>query len=234
MNRVAVVLIALVFLALRIALLIAREPFFDELFTVWISGKSFAGIVHALMNDSGPPLYYFVVHALGLHSVFADRVLSLVFSTVSLALLLADKRYAAAALLAVFPPAVLFAVDARAYALCAMFVELGVLALDREKPYAAALLFVAGAYSHYYAALFFVLLWRNWKAFAIAVILFLPALALALHQPRESIAWIGAFPQYPDVLFVRPPIWLLVIAVGLLLAAAYRLNRYAAMTLIPL
>src|SRR5438045_3967519 len=61
MNRVAVVLIALVFLALRIALLIAREPFFDELFTVWISGKSFAGIVHALMNDSGPPLYYFVV-----------------------------------------------------------------------------------------------------------------------------------------------------------------------------
>src|SRR5438477_4844927 len=134
MNRAVAIVIAFVFLALRIALLKAREPFFDELFTVWISGKSFAGIVHALMNDSGPPLYYFVVHALGLHSVFADRVLSLVFSTVSLALLLADKRYAAAALLAVFPPAVLFAVDARAYAMCAMFVTIGVLALNGGQP----------------------------------------------------------------------------------------------------
>src|SRR5437868_4489820 len=79
MNRAVAIVIAFVFLALRIALLKAREPFFDELFTVWISGKSFAGIVNALMNDSGPPLYYFVVHALGLHSVFADRVLVLVF-----------------------------------------------------------------------------------------------------------------------------------------------------------
>jgi hypothetical protein len=128
----------------------------------------------------------------------------------------------------------LFAVDARAYALCAMFVGLGVLALDRERPWAAAILFVAAAYSHYYGALFFVLLWRNWRAFAVAVLLFLPGAWLALHQPRASMAWIGAFPQYPDALFARPPIWLLAVAAGLLVVAGYRLNRYAAMTLIPL
>jgi hypothetical protein len=48
------------------------------------------------------------------------------------------------------------------------------------------------------------------------------------------MAWIGRFPQYPDVLLARPPLWLLIVAVLLVVAAAYRLNRYAAMTLIPL
>src|SRR5262249_34417 len=57
---------------------------------------------------------------------------------------------------------------------------------------------------------------------------------LALHQPRGSMAWIGPFPQYPDVLFSRPPLWLLIAAALLVIAAAWRLNRYAAMTLIPL
>jgi hypothetical protein len=162
------------------------------------------------------------------------RAISLLFSTVPLIALIASRKLTAAALLAVFPPAVLLAVDARAYALCAMFVALGILALDREKPWTAALLFVAAAYSHYYGALFIVLLWRNWKALAIAIVLFLPGAWLALHQPRASMAWIGAFPQYPDALFARPPIWLAIIAAVLLVAAAYRLNRYAAMTLVPL
>ena len=230
----AVVGIAALFFVPRLILLFVREPFFDELFTRWISGHSFAGILQALHYDSGPPLYYCIIHALGNPPILVVRAISLVFSTVPLIALIASRRLAAAALLAVLPPAVLLAVDARAYALCAMFVALGILALDREKPWTAALLFVAAAYSHYYGALFIVLLWRNWKALAIAVVLFLPGAWLALHQPRASVAWIGAFPQYPDALFARPPIWLAIIAVIVVIAAAYRLNRYAAMTLVPL
>src|SRR5216684_7263597 len=64
----------------------------------------------------------------------------------------------AAILLAVFPPAALFAVDARAYAMCAMFVTIAVLAIDGDRPVVAALALVAAAYSHYYGVLFFPIL----------------------------------------------------------------------------
>src|SRR5213075_2608966 len=143
--RVRAAFIVLAFLALRVALLFARDRFFDELFTVWITRQSFGGILHALQLDSGPPLFYFVVHALALKTVFAARVLSLICASVSLACLLAEKRYLAAAL----PPSVLFAVDARSYAMCAMFVTIGVLALARERYGVAGVSFVLAAYSHY-------------------------------------------------------------------------------------
>src|SRR5207248_1828166 len=105
---------------------------------------------------------------------------------------------------------------------------------------------------HYYGVLFFpLLLWpggglapspakrrasaaEGGGATLLALLLFGPGVRLALHQPRGSMEWIGAFPQYPDILFARPPLWLLIAAAALLVAAAYRLNRYAAMTLIPL
>jgi len=96
-------------------------------------------------------------------------------------------------------------------------------------------LFVAAAYSHYYGALFFPLFFTRGRLKpALTLILFAPGVWLALHQPRESVAWIGSFPQWPDALFARPPIWLLVVGALLVVAAAYRLNRFAAMTLIPL
>jgi len=227
-------MIVALFLAPRLALLYLRQPFFDELFTRWICAKPFVGIFQALHYDSGPPLYYFLIHLIGDPPLLVIRAISLLFSTIALVALLIERRFIAAALLAVFPPAVLFAVDARSYALCAMFVTLGILALDRDRPYAAALLFVAAAYSHYYGALFFVFLWKHWRPLTIAVLLFLPGAWLALQQPRASMAWVGGFPHYPEVLFARPPLWLLIVAAGLLVVAGYRLNRYAAMTLIPL
>ena len=110
------------FFAFRLPLLYYRQPFFDELFTSWISAKSFAGIVAALRYDSGPPLYYFLVHLFS-----AGRIVSLVASLIAIVLLLREKHFLAAAFVAVFPPSVLFAVDARAYALCALFVTVGVL-----------------------------------------------------------------------------------------------------------
>ncbi len=226
--------IVILFFAPRAALLFARPPFFDELFTRWISARSFGGILQALHHDSGPPLYYFFIHLLGNPPIPVARAISLLFATIALAALLVARQYTAGALLAVFPPAVLFAVDARAYALCAMFVTLGVLALDADKPYAAAIAFVFAAYSHYYGALFIVLLARQWRALILAVVLFAPGIWLALHQPRQSMAWVGAFPQYPEVLFAKPPIWLLIVAAGLLVIAGYRFNRYTVMTLVPL
>jgi len=226
--------IVALFFAPRIALLYVRQPFFDELFTQWISAKPFGGILQALHYDSGPPLYYFLIHLLGNPPILIVRAVSLLFATITLAALLVTRKFTAAALLAVFPPAVLFAVDARSYALCAMFVTLGILALDSDKPYPAAIAFVAAAYSHYYGALFIVLLVRRWRALALAIVLFAPGAWLAVHQPRGSMAWIGSFPQYPEALFARPPLWLIVIAAVLLVVAAVRVNRYTVMTLVPL
>lgn len=235
MLRSRVAGIVLLFFAPRIALLWFRQPFFDELFTRWIAAKSFGGILDALHYDSGPPLYYFIVHLIGDPSIAILRCVSLLFATISLVALLMRRHFTAAALLAVFPPAVLLSVDARAYSLCAMFVTIGVLALDADRPYAAALAFVGAAYSHYYGALFFPLFFTRGRLKpALTLLLFAPGAWLALHQPRGSMAWIGPFPQYPEALFARPPLWLLIVAVALLIAAGYRLNRYTAMTLIPL
>jgi len=234
---------ALVFLVLRIALVFARQPFFDELFTVWITSKSFGGIVRALMSDSGPPLYYFVVHALQIHGVFGARIVSLVCATLTLILLFggADalvrprgeaaltrgwrtRASAAPILFALFPPAVLFAVDARAYAMCAMFVTIGVLALDRDRYDVAAIAFVLAAYSHYYGFLFVPLLIKQWKWLAIAVVAYAPGLWFASHQPSAATAWISRIPTWPDGLFARPPLALLIITAILIIIALVQWN----------
>jgi len=229
-SRTGVVVIALVFLALRVALLFARQPFFDEIFTVWITAKPFGGILHALLQDSGPPLYYFVIHALTLHGVTAMRIVSLVCACATFAMLV-EKR-SAALLFAVFPPAVLFAVDARAYAMCAMFVTIGVLAIDRDRYAIAALAFVLAAYSHYYGFLFFPLLIKQWRTLLVALIAFAPGLWLALHQPKEATAWIGR--EWPEALFTRPPVALMAILIAAIVAGAFRWNRFTTMTVVPI
>jgi hypothetical protein len=266
--------IALLFFALRFALLFGRDPFFDEMFTAWIVRLPFRGILDALRHDSGPPLYYLIVHALGLRSVLALRVFSLVCASASAALIIGYRpigvaRFTAGALLAVYPPAVLLAVDARAYALCALFVTAGILLLDRGRVYAAAIAFVLAAYTHYYGALFFPLLLIHLDAgrrrpgfspaaglkpglrpllgFILAVLLFLPALYLALHQPpeatmwlTESVTWLDPLTHvsfaatYPASLFAPSPRLLIVIALIALLVAVARSFRFGAAVIIPL
>ena len=226
--------IGILFLATRLPLLFLRQPFYDELFTRWIAAKPFGGIAHALQSDSGPPLYYFALHALGNPSLPVARTISLLFATVALVALLRANQMAAAALLAAFPPAVLFAVDARSYALCAMFITLGARAVDRERPYCAAIAFVLAAYSHYYGALFFPLVFfcRERLRPALVLLLFAPGLWLALHQPREAMSWMIRA-RYPEALFVQPPIAVVVITALLMIAAAWPFNRFTWMTLIP-
>ena len=253
--------VSLAFLVIRVALLRARDPFFDELFTVWMARHPFGQILPNLVLDSGPPLYYFVAR---FDSVTALRVLSLVFATVQFGLIY-RRSWVAAALLAVFPPAALFAVDARAYALCALLVTIGVLKLDR--PFVAAPAFVLAAYTHYYGVLFFPLLlipfwildfgfWippaqasapanpksklQNPKSFLLALILFAPGFVRAMQQPRESMAWasrevpvnLSFAGLYPEALFQPSPVWLVVIA--LLLLLLFRLNRFVAAVFVPL
>jgi hypothetical protein len=159
------------------------------------------------------------------------------FATVGiLAILLARRlgeiRFAAAALIAVFPPAVLYSVDARAYALCAMFVSLGLVALAYQRPFLAAAALLLGAYSHYYGALFLVLLIPHLQALVAAIVLYLPALWLAFHQPREAIGWMSRW-VYPDALFARPPL-LMAIAIAALLVSAIKPIRPALWTMVPL
>jgi hypothetical protein len=209
------------FFALRLPLLRFRQPFFDELFTRWISAKPFGEIISALRYDSGPPLYYFLVH------LFRDgRIIALVASLIAVVLLLRKKHFIAAAFVAVFPPSVLLAVDARAYALCALFITIGVLYQEVD-----AIAFVLAAYSHFYGVLFFPLLVRKPKSLALALALFVPGFALAAVQPAGARQWMTA--SWPDALFVLPPVALAVVG-GVALLASLRWNRYLAMVVVPL
>src|SRR5207244_4836746 len=125
------------------------------------------------------------------------------------------------------PPAVLFAVDARGYALCAMFVTIGIIAVVYERPYLAAAMFVLAGYSHYYGALFLVLLLPYARALAAAVVLYAPAVWLALHQPRAALGWMSAW-SYPAAPFGPPPVALAVVIALLILAAAINVGRASA------
>ena len=209
MTAFRVAAVVLLFLAVRVVLLLARDPFFDELWTVWMARHPIGDVIPALLHDSGPPLYYFIAR---IPSVVALRWMSLIFATGTLALLVWRRQFLAAALLAVYPAAALYAVDARAYALCGLLVAAGVLLLDAGRPLPAAVAFVAAAYSHYYGVLFFPLLLfprhlggevprpakrgeggrrsgEGLSAFLLAIVLYIPGFWLAFHQPVEATAW---------------------------------------------
>jgi len=236
--RLSVVTAVLVFLAARVAILIVRDPFFDELFTVWMARQPFSRIIPLLLNDSGPPLYYFLAR---FDSVTALRCLSLLFACAQF-VLVARFSWTAALLLAVYPPAALFAVDARAYALCGLFVTAGVLA---RQPYLKAVSFVLAAYSHYYGVLFFPLplagegaLKGRVRAFLLTLVLFIPGFYMASQQPAAATAWVDeplyaplvnlSFAgRYPEALFTPAPLVLVIVSLVLLVISAAESGRLA-------
>lgn len=245
--------LGVLFLIPRIALLFARQPFYDELFTRWIGAKSFGGILAALRYDSGPPLYYFLVHLLGNPSIDVLRVVSLLFSCGTVALLLASKRlgnarFWAVALLALYPPAFMLSAYARAYPLCALLVAAGVLALDADRPFAAAAAFLGAAYSHYYGVLFFPLLLlkgrRGFVATALAGVAFLPGFWLAAHQPVEATAWniwspwsmldLSFSGGYPSLIPFPSPAIAAAVGLPLMALGVARSWRFAPYVLVPL
>lgn len=243
----AVGIVALFFLP-RLALLVVREPFFDELYTVWLARRPMGEILPTLLTDSGPPLYYFLAR---IPSVTALRVLSLVFATGTMALILTrrslgESRYIAALLLALYPPAALFAVDARAYALCGLFVAIGAIATHEKRPNTATAALLLAAYSHWYGALFLPLVARfGVRRLAAAFVLFIPGLYLASRQPPAAIEWmveLNAFAPLGvlfftghsvEALFALAPIPILVLSALALIAAGVRSSQFLPLVIVP-
>ncbi|MGH9459081.1 MAG: hypothetical protein ACRD2J_15715 [Thermoanaerobaculia bacterium] len=220
-GRAAVIATAgilVLFVALRLSLVFLRPAFFDELFTLWIAAQPLPDQFRALLSDSGPPLYYALVHFAGPGdpSLTSARIVSLLFATALPVIVLAQRswgavRIVAALLLAVFPPHVYFAAEARAYALAGLLAGAGAVLVDRwleresrRSLASAAVLLALAAYAHYYAVLLFALPiaaaltgWTGRRArealaaSAGAAALFIPGFWLASRQPPESIAWMG-------------------------------------------
>ena len=221
--------LTLLFLAIRVVLLYAREPFYDELFTLWMARQPASSVLPNLLHDSGPPLYYWLAR---FDSVVALRWLSLFFATIQF-LLVARRSMIAGALITIFPPAVLFAVDARSYALCALLVTVGVLAWERDRPWIGAIALTLAAYTHYYGVLFFPLLaFRRQTRAAVPLpfLLFVPGFLLASRQPAEAFGWVrepwwkvftgfSTAGPYPEALFAPAPVALTIAALLLFIAA---------------
>lgn len=236
-SGVAAAGIALLFLLLRIVLLVVRAPFFDEQYTLWMARQPLGSIVPHLLHDSGPPLYYLLAR---IPSVDALRWMSLAFAAIAF-VLVARRSLIAAALLAVYPPAVLYATEARAYALCGLLIAIGVVYLERgghaspliapARPAHSTFAFVLAAYTHYYGVLFFPLLFFRAQgagrraqlfAFGSACLLFAPGFFLALQQPSAATAW-----------NVQPQYWVLAASVVPFVLLS-RTWRFAPAVLIPL
>jgi hypothetical protein len=219
-ERAVALVIALLFLVIRAAIAYARDPFFDELFTVWMARRPFSAILPTLLTDSGPPLYYFLAR---IPSVMGERILSIAFASVPLFLLLRQKRWIAAMLLTVHPAAAILGATGRQYALCGALIAIGVLLMERDRVGGAAVAFVAAAYTHFAAAFFLPTLLLAWLPSgptgsqpvavsgesdglrarrlrvlvisALAATAFLPGLWLSLQQPRDATAWM----EFPDL-----------------------------------
>ena len=204
--------LAAVALASRTVLLFSRPLWSDELFTVWAARLPFRELLDALSRDCGPPGFYlleksFVALAETLRADWLVRALPYLAGL----LLLAAARslppgtarrvgtalFAGAALLG------LYAAEARAYAVLALFGLLLFLLARGESPRPARLaavfaLAAAALYTHYLAIPFVAALLilslarrRYMAALALgaAAAAFAPWLPALMAQPVEAMAW---------------------------------------------
>ena len=213
--------IVVLFLALRLPLLLAREPFFDELVSVWFAGQPLTKLWTTLTNNSESVLYFAIAHGWPGFDVMDGRVLSLLFGLATLAVCFWLREPAAGVMLAAFPAHVFFSTEARAYALVALMVGVAAVALQRGRYVLTTIALVLAAYAHGYGVLFFPVpfvaslyvvlaerrqqdslpahatpparvLLRGFLSSAMCGVLFLPGFWLASVQPRGSLAWMEA------------------------------------------
>ena len=207
----AAIAAAVLALALRAALLLARPLWHDERFTVWLASQTPRAVLDALRVDSGPPLFYLVERAAralvpGASVEMAARGVPFL---AALALLLfaravpAGRRATWILLVSSFALINLYAAEARAYSLLALL-ALGVFLLARAGPEnfrRLALLVLAAAaalYTHY-LAIFAVFAAaavalaagrrRSAGACVAAFALFAPWAAILANQPPAAMAW---------------------------------------------
>jgi hypothetical protein len=197
----------------RIGLLLARPLWFDELFTIWAARLPVATLIAMLENDSGPPLFYVLekpfVYAgeRFFSSDVAARALAFAATIAlfagALALPAGPSRRRFLLLSGASPLLLLYAAEARAYALLALLgLALFLLALVfSERPRLSAALFVLTAailYTHYLGifvvgAVLIVAAAERRRQSALALLagasLFAFWVPIMARQPREAVAW---------------------------------------------
>jgi hypothetical protein len=199
--------------ALRLIPFLARPLWYDEIFTVWAARLAPSRLIEVLRLDSGPPLFYLlcrplVLAAERLHG--SDLLARLPSLAAGLAVLLAaaalperDSRLRFLALAAVSPLLILYAAEARPYALLGLEgLVLFLLVLrapqTRGRLAGAAALSAAALYTHYLAlflvaALAVVALARGRRrpagALLAGAVLFTPWLQVLGGQPAAATAW---------------------------------------------
>lgn len=207
-------LAALVLLAVgaRLWLLVARALWHDELFTLWAARLPLAKLLEALRHDSGPPLFYLLEKPIVLlaEAVRSDALARLLPFAATVLLFFAARslprkggRAWFLMLAASSPLLLVYAAEARAYALLALLDLLLFLLLFRGEPtpgrLAGGAAAVALALWTHYLALFFVLAaafrlatrrsFRALGALLVGALLFLPWTPVLAVQPREATAW---------------------------------------------
>jgi hypothetical protein len=214
----AVSLVIVLSVAGRGWLLLERPLWFDELFTIWAARLPVAALFTALANDSGPPLFYLLEKpfvAAG-ERLFSTDVLArllpfaaaLVLFAGALALPTAASKRRFLLLSAASPLLLLYAAEARAYALLALLgFSLFVLALvlpERPRLFAPILLLSAAIlYTHYLGifvvgALVIVAAAEKRRRSLIALIAGAATFAfwipVMVRQPRQAVAWMHQRP----------------------------------------
>lgn len=210
---VVVVLAVVLALVARLVYLLHKPFWFDELFTLWVSGKSAGGIWKALALDSGPPLFYWIevpltAVARGGRSDIAARLIPFV----SVALLWgwnrkppygAGHRYVL--LLAASPLLFCYAGEARQYGLLALLSFVLFLAVFRagattKSLVAAGIVAAALCWTHYLgllvtgSSILICLIRKRWPqaaaqtAGALTFAIWFPT---ALNQPAGALRWSG-------------------------------------------
>lgn len=200
--------------AARLWLLAARPLWHDEIFTVWASRLSPGGLLRALSFDSGPPLFYllekpFVAAAegLGLSDSMA-RLLPFLAAFLLFAgarsLPRGGARRRFLLLAASSPFLLLYAAEARAYAVVALFGFALFLLCNNGTPGARRIALIALTtalllWTHYLAIFLVASLLvvafierRRMSALGIGagILLFLPWVPVLLAQPDAATSWI--------------------------------------------
>ena len=198
-------------LTARLLCLIRRPPWFDEIFTLWISRRAPREILRALRLDSGPPLFYFLEKPLVAAAEAwrldpTARVLS--FLAVGFLFLACASRRTSggtrfALLLAASPTLFFYSGEARAYGLLSalgflLFVSTFRARTPRAASIGAALAAALLPWTHYLGVFVVagsIVLCAARRKFrlvlvqAVAVLPFLLWVPVALAQPRPTIAW---------------------------------------------